>query len=110
MSLGVAVLQGFAEKKLHLGPTSDPNHQVNYENTVEPPVSDYPRCEDLVVAYFNRTTGCLFREDVRIHLLYGNSLLHMCRSVQCHVVTKVLRIFLSDKVHTANMEIRLYVK
>ena len=42
MSVGVAVLQGFAEKKLHLGPTSDPSHQVNNENTVEPPVSDHP--------------------------------------------------------------------
>ena len=42
MSVGVAVLQGFAEKKLHLGPTSDPSHQVNNENTVEPPVSDDP--------------------------------------------------------------------
>ena len=40
MSVGIAVLQGFAEKKHHLGPTSDPSHQVNYENTVEPPVSD----------------------------------------------------------------------
>lgn len=26
--LGVAVLQSYAEKKLHVGPTSDPNHQV----------------------------------------------------------------------------------
>jgi len=71
MSLGVTVLQGFAEKKLHLGPTSNPNHQVNYENTVEPPVSDHPKREDLVVFYDKRTTGALFREDVRTHLLYG---------------------------------------
>jgi len=26
-ALGVAVLQGYAERKLHLGPTSDPSHQ-----------------------------------------------------------------------------------
>ena len=71
MSVGIAVLQGFAEKKLHLGPTSDPSHQVNYENTVEPPVSDQPKCKDLGVVFDKRTTRALFREDARTHLLYG---------------------------------------
>ena len=61
MSVGVAVLQGFAEKKLHLGPTSDPSHQVNYENTVEPPVSDHPKCKDFVVVYDRITTGGLLQ-------------------------------------------------
>ena len=28
--LGIAVLQGHAEKKLHVGPTADPNHQVSW--------------------------------------------------------------------------------
>jgi len=28
LNAGVAVLQGYAERKLHLGPTSDPAHQV----------------------------------------------------------------------------------
>jgi len=28
MTAGVAVLQGYAERKLHIGATSDPAHQV----------------------------------------------------------------------------------
>ena len=32
--------------------------------------------------------------------------MHMCRAVQFHLVTKVLRIFLSNIVHTANIELR----
>lgn len=28
MTVGVAVLQGYAERKLHIGATSDPAHQV----------------------------------------------------------------------------------
>ena len=32
--------------------------------------------------------------------------MHMCRAVQFHLVTKVLRIFLSNIVHTANIEVR----
>ena len=45
-------------------------------NTIEPPVSDHPKCKDLVVAYGrwsaykNRTTGRLSEEEVRVHLLY----------------------------------------
>ena len=39
------------------------------KNTVEPPVSDYPKCKVLVVAYKNQTTGRLFLEEVRAHLL-----------------------------------------
>ena len=43
-------------------------------HTVEPPVRDHPKCEDLVVAlreevaYENRTTGVFFREEVWTHL------------------------------------------
>ena len=32
--------------------------------------------------------------------------MHMCRAVQFHLVAKVLRIFLSNIVHTANIELR----
>ena len=48
-----------------------------------------------VVAYKNRTTGGLFQEEVRAHLMEDN-LLHTIsnlRLVQFHVVTKVLCIF-----------------
>ena len=37
--------------------------------TVEPHVSDHPKCEDLLVAYENRIAGGFFREEVRTHLL-----------------------------------------
>ena len=37
---------------------------------VEPPISDHPRCKDLVVAYKNRTTGVFFWEDVQTRILY----------------------------------------
>ena len=51
-------------------------------STVEPPVSDHPRCEDLVVAYDRQSlmTGGrlqesnhrgIFQEDVWTHHLYG---------------------------------------
>ena len=36
----------------------------------------------------------------------GSPAMHMCRAVQFHLVTKVLRIFLSNIVHTANIELR----
>ena len=35
----------------------------------------------------------------------GTLAMHMCRAVQFHLVTKVLRIFLSNIVHTANIEL-----
>ena len=36
----------------------------------------------------------------------GSLAMHMWRAVQFHLVTKVLRIFLSNTVHTANIELR----
>ena len=39
--------------------------------TVKPPTSKHPKCEDLVVAYENRTTGGLFRVEVLTFLLFG---------------------------------------
>ena len=45
-------------------------------NTVEPPVSDHPKCDDLVVAYENQTSG-LLREKFPTHLLGGKNLRHV---------------------------------
>ena len=41
-----------------------------------------------VVAYKNRTTGGLFREEVQTHLLYGRYLLHAISKLR-HVSPKV---------------------
>ena len=40
-----------------------------------------------VVAYKNRTTGALFREEVQTHLLYGRCLLHAISKLR-HVSPK----------------------
>ena len=40
-------------------------------STVEPPISDHTKYKDLVVAYNNRTTERLFRDEGWAHLLYG---------------------------------------
>ena len=64
--------------------------------TVEPSVRDHPKCKDMAVAYKNRTTGGLFREEVRAHLLHG-------RYFSCMQ-------FQSSTAHTANTEIRESLK
>lgn len=39
--------------------------------SVKFPLRDHLKCEGLLVAFENRTTGNLFREEVLAHLLYG---------------------------------------
>ena len=41
-----------------------------FQYTSESPAGDHPKCKDLVVAYKNWTTGVLFQEEVRAHLIY----------------------------------------
>ena len=71
-------------------------------NTVEPPLSDHPKCKDLVAAYgrwsLTRIEPQRFSSDKKSGRVYFNeeNLLHAIsklRHVQLHVVTKALRIF-----------------
>ena len=41
----------------------------------EPPVSDHPKYQDLVVAYESRATWGLFRDEVHTNLLSGGELI-----------------------------------
>ena len=41
--------------------------------TVEPPVSDHPSCEELVVPFESSTAGSILRGQVRTHLLFGEN-------------------------------------
>ena len=65
-------------------------------NTIEPPVSDHPRCEDLVVAYKNRTTG-LSSEKMYGHIYFmDNDLLHAISKVP-HGSMLILKFFAYSK-------------
>ena len=59
--------------------------------TVKPSVSDYPKCEDLVVAYKKSAIGRPFLEEDQIHIHFKENLqrtIPNLRYVQFHVVSK----------------------
>ena len=90
--------------------------------TVEPPVSDHPKCKDRVVAYGRRSftriepQGSSCEKRSRNIYFVEDNLLHAMSKVvyvymQFHVVSKVLCIFqVLYIVHTAKIEIREYTK
>ena len=61
-------------------------------STVEPSVSNHPKCKDLVIAYGrwslpikNQSTGGLFQEDVQAHLCFVEDNLLQAISKLLHV-------------------------
>ena len=84
------------------GLRSEKQVAVSLWHTVEPPVSDHPKCKDLVATYWRwsltriepqgassrkRSEHIYFMEDNLLHTISN------LRLVQFHVVTKVLRTF-----------------
>lgn len=64
------------------------NKELGASGTVEPPASDHPKYEDLVVAYHNQSP-----EKIPAHrLFFRESLMHFVNYVYLwfHVVTEVL--------------------
>jgi len=57
-------------------------------NTVDAPVSDHPKCDDLVVAYENQTTVVSYEKSSR-HIYLVEKTYGMCGSM---LSLKVLRI------------------
>ena len=66
-------------------------------HTVKPPVRDHLKCEDLLVAYRrpvvafeNRTTGDLFREEVQTSVLW--KIIYCMQFLSCDVYSLMLSL------------------
>lgn len=62
--------------------------------SVKFPLRDHLKCEGLLVAFENRTTGNLFREEVLAHLLFGRQFIACSFQVaMCVVPCCSLKVF-----------------
>ena len=75
-----------------------------FHYTSEPCVSDHRKCKDLVVTYKNRTTGILFQEEVRAHLIYET--LFVAYSYAMRISMLLLKFFVYSKYHFAQSKHR----